>query len=40
MGFIDVTTLISAFDGEKIVNRDNIDNINGNFLMFFIIVIC
>jgi hypothetical protein len=39
MGFIDVTTLTSAFTGAKIVNKDSIDSINGNFLMFFIIVI-
>ena len=39
MGFIDVTTLTSAFTGAKIVNKDRIDSINGNFLMYFIIII-
>ena len=40
MGFIDATTLILAFTGEIKANRDIIDNINGNFWMFFINVIC
>ena len=40
MGFIDATTLILAFAGEIKANRDIIDNINGNFWMFFINMIC
>ena len=38
MGFIDVTTLTSAFAGEKIAKRDNNDTISGNFLIFFIML--
>ena len=34
-----MTTLISAFAGEKIVNKHSMVKINGNFLMFFIMVI-
>ena len=29
----------SAFAGEKIVNKDSMVKINGNFLMFFIMII-
>jgi hypothetical protein len=32
--------LISAFAVEKIVNRDNIGNINASFLIFFTIIVC